>query len=260
MTLSQTQTYDSQVALTKRDLELLNRLYVHNLLSFGQIQKMFFSGRSHPTVLNRLKRLESAGLILRQRINRIRHPVFNQDIGVVFQIAPKGFTELQKFFPEVELPDKPMALHGRQIDHDLLVVEMAERTRKEFPNHVYVSGVHVNEKTAVGSPRPDGVFINSTTGKWIAIEVELTMKSGDRYRELVAQYRMFSKTERVIYFVSSTTLAKRIMSEIKGFEVRDINVFSDKLFEVRLIEPRRDVRVTPNEVTVSSPTQVQSVA
>ncbi len=234
--MRQTQTLGLQVTLTSRDVALLHKLYIHNLLSFAQTERMVFTGRDHSTILNRLKRLELSGLISRERIHRIRHPVFNQDIGVVFQITTRGLLELQKYYPDVPLPEKPAYLHGRQIDHDLLVVEMAERARGEFSNHAYLSGVHVHEKLDIGSPRPDGVFVNQATGKWVAIEVELTMKSGDRYREIVVQYRMQRQIEKVIYFVSSTTIAKRIMSEVKGYNVKDMNEFSDKFFEVRLIE------------------------
>lgn len=241
----------SMIALTRRDLSLLDLLSRHALLSFGQIQRLVFSGRNHSTVQNRLKKIETAGFLTRQRVNRIRHPMFSGEVGVVFQITLRGVLELQKINPARTLPGKVPLLHGRQIDHDLIIVETAEKLKPAMPGSEYVGG-SCWEVTNPGDPRPDGVFRNPMTGAATAIEVELSLKSADRYREIITAYRVRGRFEKVIYFVGSVAIGKRIASEIKGYNVTDLEKFMDRLFEIRLLEPAGTVPPRNDEMTIRS--------
>ncbi len=222
------------VLLTTRDLALLDLLTRHVLLSFGQIQRLAFPLRDHSTVMNRLKRLEDAGYIHRQRIHRVRHPLLTGDAGVVFQITMRGICELQKLNPGRALPERMPSIHGRQIDHDLIVVEIAELLKLECPGTEYVNGSYLAHVRA-GDPRPDGVLMSPATGHNTALEVELSMKSADRVREILASYRVRGSYEKVIYFVGSMAIGKRIASEVKGYSVTRLEDFQDKLFEIRLL-------------------------
>lgn len=222
------------VLLTARDLALLDLLTRHVLLSFGQVQRLAFPMRDHSTVMNRLKRLEDAGYIHRQRIHRVRHPLLMGDAGVVFQITMRGVVELQKLNSGKALPERMPSIHGRQIDHDLIVVEVAELLKREFPGAEYVNGSYLPHERA-GDPRPDGVLRNPATGRKTALEVELSMKSADRVREILASYRVRGNYEKVIYFVGSMAIGKRIATEVKGYNVTSFENFQDKLFEIRLL-------------------------
>lgn len=241
----------SMVALTDRDVVLLDLLVCHALLSFGQIRRLVFPGRNHSTVQNRLKKIEQAGFLTRQRVHRIRHPMFSGEVGVVFQITMKGVLELQKKSPARILPGKVPVLHGRQIDHDLIIVETAEKLKTEMPGCEYVGGSFWEVKNP-GDPRPDGIFRNPLTGATTAIEVELSMKSADRYREIVTAYRVRGRFEKVIYFVGSMAIGKRIATEIKGYNVTDLEKFLDRLFEIQLLEPAGTAPRGNDEMTTRS--------
>lgn len=235
------QNANRPVSLTTRDLALLKLLATHVLLSFSQIERLVFRGLTHPTILNRLKRLEMAGYVLRQRVHRISHPMFGKGIGVVFQVTPLGLKVLQKFYPDFEFQDRMPLLHGRQLDHDLMVVEVAQNLKEEFENYYYVSG-QLLDGIKVGEQRPDGVFVNSQTQKRVALEIELTQKSSDRYREIVTSYRMDSKTNRVIFFVGALAIGRRLACEIKGYDVENLAQFKDTLFEIRMLRPQNQTQ------------------
>ena len=228
------QNTQAEVQLTTRDMRLLELLARHGVLSFWQAQEYVFSGRDHSTVHNRLKKIESAGLIRRTRIHRVRHPWLPKETGVVFQISSRGLQILHRQRPETSRLDSIMTLTGRQIDHDLLTVVIAESLRKEFSGCNYVSGFHI-QRLEVGEPRPDGAFAMPQSNKLIALELELTQKSADRYRELVASYRISRKFDRVIYFVAQEPLGLRIAGEITGYQVRNLNDFKDRLFDIRVL-------------------------
>ena len=80
--------------------------------------------------------------------------------------------------------------------------------------------------------------MSPATGHKTALEVELSMKSADRVREIIASYRVRGSYEKVIYFVGSMAIGKRIASEVKGYSVTRLEDFQDKLFEWHYIRLR----------------------
>ncbi|MGZ3744745.1 MAG: hypothetical protein ACXWRA_13235 [Pseudobdellovibrionaceae bacterium] len=229
-----TQTSQSNVALTSRDVQLLEYLAVHGVMSYCQVEALVFPGRDHSTILNRIKKIESVGYLRRLRVHRIRHPLMKSETNVVLQLTPLGLKKLHFQCPELTLIEKVMSLKGRQIDHDLLMVGLAESLRGEFSNYDYVSGFLI-KGIEIGEPRPDGVFKIPQRERHIAVELELTQKSSERYRELIASYRVSGKYERVLYFVPTEALALRLATDITGYPVANLDEFKDRLFDIRIL-------------------------
>ena len=228
------------VLLTERDLDMMTTLHDHVVLSFMQIHERFFPARTIATAMNRLKRIESQGWIERLRIPRLRIQGRANATGVVFQLSHRGRTMLARARPEVMIFEKCPVLNPHQLDHDLLMVDIAEHFKRRFPGYQWTNGRYLLDSDGF-KKIPDAVLQKTLHDRAIAIELELNGKSSRRYKEIVATLRTSPRIEKVIYVTASHVIGRKIMSAIEGYQVPFGHRFRSEFFEfVRLSECLKD--------------------
>lgn len=229
------------VLLTNRDLDMMTALHDHVVLSFRQIHEKLFPARAIATAMNRLKRIESQGWIERLRIPRLRIEGRRNATGVVFQLSYRGRTMLARARPEVSIFEKCPVLNPHQLDHDLLIADIAEHFKRRFPGYQWTNGRYLQDSDGF-KKIPDAVLQRTAQDRAIAIELELTGKSARRYRDIVAALRTSPRIEKVIYVTASHAIGRKIMSAIEGYQVPFGHRFRSDLFEfVRLTECLKDI-------------------
>ena len=119
----------THVILSTRDLAVLCDLHDYVVMSYEQIAQNHFARCSHPTVFNRLKKLQVAGFISRHKVNRISTQAGHKNVGVVFQLSTKGRRVLAKLKPNLEIYEKTPFLQVNQLDHDLLLGDIGRQIR-----------------------------------------------------------------------------------------------------------------------------------
>lgn len=228
------------VLLTERDLDMMTALHDHVVLSFRQIHERFFPARTIATAMNRLKRIESQGWIERLRIPRLRVQGRTNATGVVFQLSHRGRTMLARARPEVIIFEKCPVLNPYQLDHDLLIADIAEHFKRRFPGYQWTNGRYLSDSDGF-KKIPDAVLQKTLHDRAIAIELELNGKSSRRYKEIVATLRTSPRIEKVIYVTASHAIGRKIMSAIEGYQVPFGHRLRSEFFEfVRLSECLRD--------------------
>lgn len=228
------------VLLTERDLDMMIALHDHVVLSFRQIHERFFPARTNATAMNRLKKIESQGWIERLRIPRLRVQGRTNATGVVFQLSHRGRTMLARARPEVAIFEKCPVLNPHQLDHDLLIADIAEHFKRRFPGYQWTNGRYLLDSDGY-KKIPDAVLQRTAQDRAIAIELELNSKSSRRYKEIVATLRTSPRIEKVIYVTASHAIGRKIMSAIEGYQVPFGHRFRSEFFEfVRLTDCLKD--------------------
>jgi hypothetical protein len=191
-------------------------LYQSVALSFPQIERMVFEGRSKSTVLNRLARLEKGDLIKRMRVHGFTADVTTASIKVVFQLTKRGIRALSKV-PGVRVErDEPVRLHGHSLVHDLLLVEVASALRLKFPSSQTTDGRLWEGVKDPQQPQPDLILTMPDGQKPWAVELELTAKSEKRYRDIILRYRLSRKFDRVLYVTDQPKVIKALTKILEG--------------------------------------------
>ncbi|MBX3040639.1 MAG: replication-relaxation family protein [Bdellovibrionaceae bacterium] len=230
----------AHVLLTERDLDMMTALHDHVVLSFMQIHERFFPARTIATAMNRLKRIESQGWIERLRIPRLRIEGRANATGVVFQLPYLGRTMLARARPEVAIFEKCPVLNPYQLDHDLLIADIAEHFKGRFPGYQWTNGRYLLDSDGF-KKIPDAVLQRTAADRAIAIELELNGKSARRYRDIIATFRTSPRIEKVIYVTANHAIGRKIMSAIEGYQVPFGHRFRSEFFEfVRLSECLKD--------------------
>lgn len=228
------------VLLTERDLNLMTALHDHVVLSFTQIHERFFPARTIATAMNRLKKIESQGWIERLRIPRLRIQGRTNATGVVFQLSHRGRMMLARARPELTIFERCPVLNPHQLDHDLLIADIAEHFKRRFPGYQWINGRYLLDSDGF-KKIPDAVLQKTLHDRAIAIELELNAKSSRRYKEIVATLRTSPCIEKVIYVTASHAIGRKIMSAIEGYQVPFGHRFRSEFFEfVRLTESLKD--------------------
>jgi hypothetical protein len=204
------QKMNFSMMLTERDYFVLMGLYENVVMSFPQIARMHFAGKAKPTILNRLSKLESSGLICKFKVPRLLTSGSENVISVVYQITRQGIRELQKRNLDLELWPEPMRLQPFSIDHDLLLVDVLEALRNQNPVMKFMHGDHFSKKSTSSMLKPDAVLLVPSYPKPVALELELTAKSEKRYRELILKYRLAKDFDHVLYVTSHAQIEAKI--------------------------------------------------
>ncbi len=195
---------------TSRDYFVLKGLYNFKVMSFPQIARMYFAGNAKPTVVNRLSKLESAGLISKYKVPRLLTSGSENVISVVYQITRSGIRELQKWQPDFDFWPEPLRLQPFSIDHDLLLVDVLETLKKQKPEVQLLLGDHFSRTPNAQGLKPDGILIMDEQSKPVALELELTAKSEKRYRELILKYRLSKDFDHVLYVTGNSQIESKI--------------------------------------------------
>lgn len=241
------------VMLTERDFFVLNGLYENVVMSFPQLANLFFNGKAKPTILNRLSKLESSGLICKFKVPRLLTSGSENVISVVYQITRQGIRELQKRHLDLELWPEPIRLQPFSIDHDLLLVDVLQALKIQHSGMIALHGEHFSKKSTQVALKPDAVLAMPNVPKPVALELELTAKSEKRYRELVLKYRLTKDFDHVLYVTSHGQIEAKIKSVLgqtdlasrfKFMSVQDILKPNDGQLtnNLQALSPERKVR------------------
>ncbi len=181
-----------RVELVERDLRVLEFMLDMKFAGCAEVFEKFFSrvhdgevlAASHEWTRKRLRQLTQGGFL--------RAGVGIQGGASVYFVTFKAFYALSSVYPERVFPKPTGGLDLRTFVHDreLLTVRMEyERTTPElswvsdrrlkqgFATHIGLTGVHV----------PDALIQLPGVGT-TALELEIAMKSRDRYRDKVSRY------------------------------------------------------------------------
>jgi len=114
-------------------------------------------------------------------------------------------------------------------------------TEKEFLGKIksgYRSPGLKNQRDRI----PDGlVLLNTPVGyKWVALEVELTRKSGNRYRKIFSNHLTTQAWQATIYFVRSESLKRVLAENCQYSKANDPSVkFRDTINDVYFVDLER---------------------
>lgn len=234
----------SSVSLTPRDLALLKNLYDMTALSFGQVWQRHFKEKSISTISNRLSRLERADLIARLRVPRLLGIGNAPQVSVLFQITKNGIRELQKrTFSEV-LRDEPVKLHAHSIEHDLLLSDVMDALKIRFSGAEIIHGRLWNPSQMASGVYPDAIIeILDGKTKW-AVELEMTLKSEQRYRDIVLKYRLANDFSKVIYVIGHPAIREKLNQVLGGAPLSSgTNIITGKFHFVDVKELLREPRM-----------------
>lgn len=207
---------NSSVSLTPRDLALLKNLYDMTALSFTQVWHRHFKDKSISTISNRLSRLERADLIARLRVPRLLGIGDAPQVSVLFQITKNGIRELQKrTFSEV-LRDEPVKLHAHSIEHDLLLVDVMDALELRYNGSKIIHGRLWNPTTTTSGVYPDAIIEMPEGKAKCAVELEMTLKSEQRYRDIVLKYRLANDFSKIIYVVGHPAIREKLNQVLGG--------------------------------------------
>ncbi|MEQ1877283.1 MAG: hypothetical protein ABL958_11590 [Bdellovibrionia bacterium] len=203
----------THVQLTgERDIPLLLFLWKWKVLTTAAIARRFYPHSRLSTAYRRLWCLERAGFIQ-----------INADSGLqifVWTLTKKGFAVIQDTLPQL----KEEGYLSEHINHDFLVTAahlgdwlcgapngvdfFTEQQLRRYHRDLYPSWVSKKELH-----RPDGYWRlkSGDVSKTFALEVELSQKAPSLYRDPSIFYSHFANVHRVLWIVSSTSIAKTVI-------------------------------------------------
>lgn len=201
------------IRLTDRDIALVRDCYRYTLLSFEQLARRHFPGRSVSTISNRLGQLCRAGLLDKTRVNL---SLFSgrKEVGVIYQVTRAALRILPLRYPEEPFRDCPVTFNPTTLVHDLTLNDVMAALETRYPTGRWVHGRLFDGAIRKGGRVPDAVFLSPRGSPEIAVELELTAKSERRYREIVLQYQLSPDVSKVLYVVGSRSIADKIKYQI----------------------------------------------
>ncbi len=211
----------------ERDMKILVHLVKHGFASPQNLEDTFFKGeanRNHYRAIVRLKRRRLVENLIGDN---------NQFLG--YQATKRG-QEIAARLNGGKLSHAPRYQFRTNYDHDELLV----RIRSIFETSSAISQFRpeqvireelakqygYKEEEGSGYKVPDGLFVlRSPKGsKKVALELELTRKSSNRYRKIVKQLAT-SEDWDIVFFVTKDKNIPRVVREIlKELKEKDIDV------------------------------------
>jgi DNA-binding Lrp family transcriptional regulator len=208
-------TAKRKLVMTERDVRILKLLKDFGVVSSDQLGRWIFMGIERTTALRRLRILENA--------NYIRKRGTLPDATAVWVIEPDGTRILsgvaeRDIYPLHQLPHEMTLNEIRWTFYSLDLVQswMTERDlrRKIAREHTY--------KKRTGWLVPDGLVLFQKFWKenfHARIEVELTLKSDQKYEVLIEKYHERFEKEQIFtwYFVKSQKMGNRLLMLAKKY-------------------------------------------
>ena len=238
---------------TKRDLLLLETLESYGVLSTKQIRELIFKGINTRTVLRRLRLLKQRGFIYSS------------------EGLPSGALAWTLSKRSSRLDLKTKIINKNSLQHDVAVssiriqlerLKIAESWTSEHILKKEVIKSHYEERrnslSYMDDPPliPDSLFITRHEGemKAVALELELTLKSRERYKKIFSQYKEKEKIWFVWYVVLTHSAGEALSRLWAKYAIWGNCLFAystlEELFkyDFKLPEPRdEDLRETKRE-------------
>lgn len=187
---------------TKRDLLLLNFLADYGMLSTKQIAHLFFTDVNIRTVLRRLRILEENKLIRRSG-------KLEANNEFLWLVTEKTGHDLGKKYLKL-FCSKANIGHDYQLTSLRLILEKLGLVNHWISEHEIKGHIFSKYKMRDAKDKhiPDAIFDSEVAGYKVAnaVELELTLKSKDRYKKIINQYLYKDDLHSVWYFVNSRSL------------------------------------------------------
>ena len=241
---------------TKRDLLLLETLESYGVLSTKQIRELIFKGINTRTVLRRLRLLKQRGFIYSSE---------GLPSGALAWTLSKRSSRLFKHDLETKIINKNSLQHDVAISSIRIHFERLKIAESWTSEHILrkeVIKAHYEERRSslsyMDDPLliPDSLFITRHEGemKAVALELELTLKSRERYKKIFSQYKEKEKIWFVWYVVLTHSAGEALSKLWAKYAIWGNCLFAystlEELFryDFKLPEPRdEDLRETNTE-------------
>lgn len=204
-----------RVKLTERDLKLLHDLYANVFLSFAQIRQRHFQNCATSTIYNRLAKLIKAQLLHSMGVNLKANYLLTKDVGVIYLITKLGLTRLKDYYPQDLERAQPVPINFTTLYHDLLLTDVSRVLQTQLNARIINSKICLQARSLCEQV-PDALMFQHQNKKPWALELELTAKSNQRYREIIANYATTNNYERVLYIVKDEHIKTKIGGIISG--------------------------------------------
>ncbi len=187
---------------TKRDLMLLNFLADYGMLSTKQIVNLFFADVNIRTVLRRLRILEENKLIRRSG-------KLEANNEFLWLVTEKTGNDLGKKYLKLFCSRANIG-HDYQLTSLRLILEKMGLVNHWISEHEIKGHIFSKYKMRDAKDKhiPDAIFDSEVAGYKVAnaVELELTLKSKDRYKKIINQYLYKDDLHSVWYFVNSRSV------------------------------------------------------
>lgn len=187
---------------TKRDLLLLNFLADYGMLSTKQIANLFFTDVNIRTVLRRLRILEENKLIRRSG-------KLEANNEFLWLVTEKTGNDLGKKYLKLFCSRANIG-HDYQLTSLRLILEKLGLVNHWISEHEIKGHIFSKYKMRDAKDKhiPDAIFDSEVAGYNVAnaVELELTLKSKDRYKKIINQYLYKDDLHSVWYFVNSRSV------------------------------------------------------
>lgn len=208
--------------LTQRDLEILQLLFEHKIISRDQIGLYFFSDVSKRTVNRRLKKILDLGLIRRIPIETKEGTIYG------YSITEKGMGKIQSLLPyetnhkgtqsycplhDMVLVDIRKAFEARNSVQDYYTENVLQRNSEFHEDHVFHPFIELNSDGVVCIKSQEGVL-------HVAVEFELHKKSMERYKQKLDDYYWKRSVTGVFYICSHEGILDALFNADKDVSKR----------------------------------------
>jgi hypothetical protein len=201
--------------LQNRDIELLKLICDLGLISTKQVGNLFFKDVAMTTVLKRLRLLEGERLI--KRVQGL------ESFELLWSIDHKGGKLIEKEFYK-NTWNKAMLAHDYKLSSLRQMLSKFKLYESWVPEHELRSAIYkkYSFKGSLNKLIPDGLMtfrrngINGILETW-AIEMELSLKSKNRYEKIFREYGKKENLKGIWYLVQGESLFKSLKENFKSF-------------------------------------------
>ena len=205
------------VILQDRDFLVLKTVYEGTVSSFEELKRKHFGTTNLQTASNRLCRLVNAGFLKGYRVGIIMYQGIIKQVNRVYTITPLGIEMLALKFESAVIRRDEIRLQPFSLVHDLLLNEAADHLRKKHPSCSCVNTRLMKMLPSRTEQIPDLVMKGGNGSGETAVELELTAKSEKRYREIITNYRLSSRYQKVLFIFQTDQIKEKIVRVITGY-------------------------------------------
>ncbi len=199
--------------ITDRDMQIFKFLFEQKIASQEQIARIFFPNATRVTVLQRLAKLVNGGYLRKYGMASGNRMVS------VYGLTGQGLTKFQQLYRykiarpnfksdsmlhDIGLVDVRRSIESAKMVEDYLTENVLQTCASISNECAFQAGTKLNSDAMV-------VVRNQSSGiDWLAIELELSEKSGARYEEKLANYYLHSSISAVLYICGSDRIRRLI--------------------------------------------------
>lgn len=212
-------TLPTMIQIQRRDKNVLLDLWRWKLLSLRAVHALHFTDVSLARCYNRMRQLARTNLVTSRSVEELN--------GRFWTLEKEGFELIQDALPE----QRETGFKAEWPAHDAIssAVQLGIVTSPEGQELSFVSEQELRRLHPSVNPewvpktqlhRPDGYlrFGIGSNEKVCALEVELSLKSNDRYEGVGHFYSGRQEVYRVFWFVQSGSHARKLTSALTGSE------------------------------------------